>query len=504
MFESEGRTALVEYLKTQKWGVIKSGYEPLQVYMPKIQTFKLPPAAVGKGHVKMRLDIEYGIQEKDIFQRLGSYMRQIDLLFNLHPQIQSFVRLFDDNLAKFKEPQKVKESVEAFLRNLKKYNIEGGLFERMVARLYSQAMQAVIMPSPVLAFRNTLQNAAFEHDKSILIDPRNKRLTPEDTEYLETYVLQTKPMIREYFMSGEQPLWGLGRLTRFVERIALYPHSDIFNRNWSFWAKKNQIDRAPEGVKEMMKAARFDDMTNLEQRRALGILARDGREAMARYVARVHVDDVHFLYERAQRSPAEQTTLGRVVGNLALFPRAYTEKLAHALAKLRADNYQEQWRGLKILLSVVAGGIAVGAFYTKVTGRRRNPYNPLELFAFRPGGLMWASIDRIGAVYSDMVLAISGDKRALAALTTAIPETANMFIPLYDITLRGYEALTDQKNVDRKTLRQIRMIIDKEYAIRGGAYDVRRDAIEKWQYFIGGAGIDQKIQKGLEGRKAID
>jgi ParB-like chromosome segregation protein Spo0J len=503
IFESEGREALVEYLKTQTWGVINSGYEPLQVYMPKIQTFKLPPAAVGKGHVKMRLDIEYSTQERNIFQRLGSYMRQIDLLFNLHPQIQAFVRLYDDNLTKFKEPKKAKQSIEGFLKNLKKYNIEEGFFERMIARLYSQAMQAVIMPSPVLAFRNTLQNAAFEHDKSILIDPRNKRLTAEDVEYLETYVLQTKPMIREYFMSGEQPLPGLGALTRFVERIALYPHSDIFNRNWSFWAKKNQVDRAPEGVKEMMRYVHFDDMTNLEQQRALGILARDGKDAMGRYIARVHVDDIHFLYERAQRSPAEQTTLGRVVGNLALFPRAYTEKLAHALTKLRADNYQEQWRGLKILLSVVAGGIAVGAFYTKVTGRRRNPYNPLELFAFRPGGLLWASVDKVGAVYSDMVLAIGGDKRALAALTTAIPETANMFIPLYDITLRGYEALTDQKNVDRKALRQIRMIIDNEYEIRGGAYRVRRNAIESWQYFIGGAGIDQEIQKKVEGRKAI-
>ncbi len=91
--------------------------------------------------------------------------------------------------------------------------------------------------------------------------------------------------------------------------------------------------------------------------------------------------------------------------------------------------------------------------------------------------------------------AVQGDERGLAALTTAIPRSADMLIPFYDYTLRGFEALTDQKNVDRKALRQIRMLIDKEYKIRGGAYKLERNALEKWQYFLGGAGVDQTIQE---------
>ncbi|GAI12134.1 unnamed protein product, partial [marine sediment metagenome] len=215
------------------------------------------------------------------------------------------------------------------------------------------------MPSPVLAFRNLFQNAAFEHDKTILIDTRNKKLTDKDIEYLETYVLQTRAMIEEYFMVAEKPFVGLRFLTKLVDKIRLYPHSDIANRHWSFWAKINQVDRALEkdSVAEMMKEARFNDITELEQRRALGILAKDGKDAMAKYVARIHVDDIHFLYERSQRSPAEMTPLGKVVGNLFLFPRAYGEKLAHATNKmLKGKTYQEQWRGLKILFAVIAGG----------------------------------------------------------------------------------------------------------------------------------------------------
>jgi len=68
-----------------------------------------------------------------------------------------------------------------------------------------------------------------------------------------------------------------------------------------------------------------------------------------------------------------------------------------------------------------------------------------------------------------------------------------MFIPFYDYTLRGYEALTDQKNVDRRAIRRLREMIDNEYKVRGGAYKVRRNALKKWQYFIAGAGVDEEI-----------
>ena len=111
---------------------------------------------------------------------------------------------------------------------------------------------------------------AFEHDKSILIDPRNKKLSDADTEYVETYVLQQRAMIEEYFMVGEKPLPGLKFLTSLIDKVKIYPYSDITNRYWSFWAKKNQVDRALENrsVSEMMKEAKFNDITALEQKMA--------------------------------------------------------------------------------------------------------------------------------------------------------------------------------------------------------------------------------------------
>ncbi|GAI04233.1 unnamed protein product, partial [marine sediment metagenome] len=198
-------------------------------------------------------------------------------------------------------------------------------------------------------------------------------------------------------------------------------------------AKINQVDRALEkDVAGMMKEARFNDITELEQRKALGILAKDGKEAMARYISRVHVDDIHFLYERSQRSPAEMTPLGKVIGNLFLFPRAYGEKLAHAANKmLRGKTYQEQWRGLKILFGVIGGGMVVGVLFTKITGRKRNPYDPLNILSYQPGGLALGALASVSKVFVDIMLSLAGSKEAAYRLTSEIPKAADMFIPFF-------------------------------------------------------------------------
>ena len=428
-------------------------------------------------------------------------MRQIDMLNDLSPKINAFVQLFEDNQDKFNNPKRVRESVEVWLQTLKRYNIEGNFWSRLTARLYAQAMRATIMGEPVLAFRNCpCQNIAFEHDKSILYDPRNKPLTEEDTAYLETYVQQQRAMIEEFFMMGEKPLPGLETLSNIIDKVRLYPWSDVLNRRWGFWAKINHVRRAQQAgtLAEVMEGAKFSDMSDLEQRMALSILASEGEDAMARYVAGVHVADIHWRYARAERAPVEMGSgLARVYGNLMLFSRAYGEKLARQADKFfTSPEYEQRWRAAKVLLSVIAGGMLAGALYTKITGRKRNPYNPLVILSWKPGGLAQGAIDAVSEAYNNMMLGLGGDKRSQAVFLNALPGMADMFVPFYDVTLRGIEAGTDQKNVDYRFVRQMREAIDKEYKVRGGAYKVRRDAVEKWQYFIGGPGVDEGKKKG--------
>lgn len=508
IYESKGYDELVAYMKTQEWGVIKSGYDPLQVVSAQVRLYKAKSTTLGKNHIKVRKDIEYKEQDKNVIQRLFSYKRQMDNLSVMRLKIRAFVTLTDKNLDKFKDPNRVKTTIEVFFRELKGYDRPENWFDRGLNRLYAQAMTTIIMGSPALAFRNLGQNIGLGHDKMMLIDPRNKNLTPEELDYLETYVQQAEFMRIDWFMTGEKPLPGLKFLTDIIKKVNLYPRSDIANRHWGYWAKINQIRMAFDkdvSLEKKMKAAKFSDMTLLEQKRALQILSKDGQKVMEKYVARVYVDDVHFIYERAQRAPAEMGRMGRVFGNLMLFPRAYWEKLAQHSKKMtdKKAPFREQVRAFKVIASVLIGGALVSVAYQKVTGRRKPPYDPFELLAYQPGGLAVQTINAVSDVFTNLVLASKGDERALAALTTAIPNALDMFVPFYNYALRGIEATTDTKNIDRLALRKLRMLIDKEYQVRGGAYKLERKAMEKWQYFLGGAGIDVAIKEREKKEKEL-
>ncbi len=506
IYESKGYDDLVEYMGDQEWGIIKSGYSPLRVITPKVREYQPSPQTFGKSHIKVRTDIEYHEQDKDIIQRLFSYKKQMDNLVDMRPKVRALITLVDKNLDKFKDPTRIASNIEAFFRELKGYNKPENWFDRGLNRLYAQAMQTIIMPSPVLSGRNLLQNVAFGHDKTILIDPRNKKLTDDELDYLNTYISQIESMKADWLMVGEKPLPGLGILTKIVQKIGIYPYSDLANRHWGYWGKINQVNRAFTGDKSLdkkMAEAKFSDMELTEQKMALQILAKDGEEEMARYVARVYVDNTQFLYDRSQRSPAEMGRVGRWAGNLMLFPRAYWEMLLKQSKKFAGKDvpFNERLRAFKVIANIIIGGIMVDVAFKKVTGRQQGPYDPIALLAYEPGGLAIGTAQAVTDVYTNILMASKGDERALAALTTAIPAAADMFIPFYSYALRGIEASTDTKNIDRKALRKLRMLIDSEYAIRGGAYILERNAIEKWQYFLSGAGIDVSIQEKQEKEK---
>jgi len=148
IYESKGYDDLVEYMKTQEWGVIKNSYDPLQVVSPKVRLYKAKATTLGKSHIKVRKDIEYKEQDKNIIQRLFSYKRQMDNLSIMRPKIRAFVTLVDKNLDKFKDPNRIRTNIEVFFRELKGYDRPENWFDRGINRLYAQAMITIIMGSP--------------------------------------------------------------------------------------------------------------------------------------------------------------------------------------------------------------------------------------------------------------------------------------------------------------------------------------------------------------------
>ena len=501
IYDSKGVNALINYLKREGWGIVKSGYEPMEAVIRKVSTHRMPDIAVGKSHIKVR-GIEYSKQDRSILQRLQSYMRQMDTLSYLQPKIKALVRVIDDNVEKFDEPDKVTATLSTYLDNLKHTNYEDGLAEEVLRKIYSQAITTRVLADPLKVVRNLLQNAAFSEDRRDLINPINEKLSDEDAAYLETYVQQDKVMMSDWAYVGEEPFnlpiigqhrLGINRLTKWVQRHTLYPMSDRINRMWCFWAKINRVRRAFEGkgtLAHKMKEARFSDMQRAEQLMALNILARDGVDDMARYIAKVHTDNTHFLYAREQRSPAEQTKVGKLVFNLFVFRRAALEKAFLQMGKATAQPGQRARAG-RVLIGLVVWSTLMGILWRKFTGRDDSPYSYIDFLQQNSGGLQMASIEKVEDVYNNMLGAVTGDERALAALPTAITSAADYMIPFYDMGLQAIEATTDTRNIDTRALREIRAMIDKEYEVRGSAYEMERSLVEKFQYTFAGEGVDR-------------
>ena len=507
IYDTEGFDPLIEYLKTQPWGIIRSGYEPTESVIRKVSTHRMPDIAIGKSHIKVR-GIQYVKQDRNILQRLDAYMRQMDTISFLQPKIKALVRTVDDVLEQFDEPSKVGSAISVYLDNLKRTNYEEGLVEEVLRKIYSQSITTLVLADPTKPVRNLLQNLAFAEDRKDFLNPENKKLTSKENEYLETFVHQDRVMLSDWAFVGEEPLnlpiigqkrLGLASLSKWVQRHTLYPGSDRLNRTASFWAKTNRIKKAfakNVSLAKKMKEARFSDMQKQEQQLALGILARDGVDAMTRYVAKVHTDNTHFLYAREQRSPAEQTKLGKMVLNLALFKRAALEKAALQIQKtLETDSsFENRKRAALVFVNLMAWSIITNLLWKTITGKKFGAYDFINFLEFEAGGLQLSAVETITDVYNSMLKATKGDSKALAALTVAIPKAGDMFIPFYDLGLRAIEATLGTKNIDRAALKKIREAIDSEYKSRG-VEKVNRDLVEKLQFVLAKSKPDEKKKK---------
>lgn len=513
ILETKGTDAAIDYMKTQNWGVIRSGFEPLENITLRIRSFVMPAKAMAKGHIKPRTQIEYMQQERNIFQRFDSYLRQIDNLSVLKPKINAFVGLVEDNLGKFDNPQDVRASIEVFLLNLKHINPSGnGLIEKVIRMLYGQALTTRVLGDPLKIVRNyPTQNLVFEQDKSTLFDSRNKPLTAEDMEYFTTNIEQSNPLMREWAFAGEKPLPIpiAKQLTQFIRKYTLYPWSDTKNRLMSDTAKINQVRRAVDeargDIDRMMKLAKYSDYEVAEQRMALGILALEGSDSMSRYIARCHVENTHYLYDTKQRSPAEQTVTGKLVLNLFLFRRASLEKLFRNIAKAadKKAQPQQRLRATKVVSVLLVSSFVMGLIWKRLTGQRRTPYDYIGFMEFQPGGLMWGAVESFSEAYNSLLNAARGDTKALEFMAVSIPRCSDLLLPFYKQSLDALEATIGAKNLDRKAIRMLRELIDNEYKIRGGAYKVEREWYEAIQYAIAGAGVDVKEEKKKTARKGI-
>ena len=305
-------------------------------------------------------------------------------------------------------------------------------------------------------------------------------------------------MMTDWAFVGEDPI-VFKRLTKWVQRNTLYPSSDRINRTISFHAKINRVRRAfakDQSLVKKMRDARFSDMQKNEQKTALGILAKDGVDDMARYVAKVHTDNTHFLYGREERSPAEQTRVGKLALNLFLFRRAALEKALFQLSKVfqKGTGFRAKRRAASVLVTLLGMSYLVGILWKKVTGQKYSPYSYFSFLELNFGGLAVATIEKAEDVFNSMlsILTMDPQKRgkAIENFGTDLTKSADYMIPFYDIGLRAIEATIGSENIDRIPARKLRELIDKEYKSRGLS-KIERSLVEKIQFtFAKGGGVE--------------
>lgn len=520
IYEGKGKDALIEYLNTRTWGVRKSGYEPLSVVNPRMYLKGVKVGTFGKGHIRPREGVSYPAQDRNILQRLNSYIRQMYGMTELQPSVRRFIRVFEDAAPLIKNPQRVAENFTRAINEMKGYRDVGGPMARGLLRLYGQTMAAVFN-QPHLWIRNLMiQNLGFHPDRHRFFLPStHKPLSEQNLIYFRVFVSQKMGLIRDYLMRQFKPLPGFGRLVRMANRVSRYPWTDETNRTKSFQMRYNRVQEAltkyseDKNIDKLVSRSGLVGLEPLQQKEALGLLARDtvdygiaglepvsGEEAFAQYIAKETTNNVHWLYERSQRAPVEMGSVGRIFSNLLTFPRSYYQKLIFQGRKLRPGSMAtsaEKRYAFKTIIGMIVMGILVGEGYNRITGKKFNPGHPLYILTWTPGGLALAvAVDLSNTVY-DLVMAAYGDKDALARFTTSLPKVARILIPFYNWTINSIETATDKRYIDRYALRLLRAKIDEEYEPRHEYYQMERDLKTKLQhaFFAGEAPEKEKEEE---------
>lgn len=516
IYEGKGAEALRVFLDTQDWGVIRTGYDPRSIVKPKLHLYPAKPTTFAKGHIQTRSGIEYYAEDRDILSRYRSYTKQMMGLTDLAPLVRAFDRVFTEHAGKL-EPGTMREVARALSRGMnemKGYREDGGFILHIIERNYALVATTVFW-RPDLVLRNKFQNFAFNSDywAGRFMDLRNKALTDARRLWFETFVAQQRGVTQDLLLYQEQPLPGTGRVLRLARRTSLYPWSDKSNRAECFMVRINRVDRALEAyekhgdINKLIKDCGLFEFEPRQQAEALELLAMDsvdygiegmipvsGKEAFALYNAQQLTNNVHFLYDRAQRAPAEMGAAGKTLGNILVFNRSWGERLllqANKLADPKA-SMREKIHALKIIIGIIVAGLIAGEAYKRVTGKTHNPYNPLNILTWTPGGLAMGVVEDISNTIYWMTEAVQGDRNALGKLPSLISGCATLCLPFYRNFILAVDTITDMKNVDVWAMRKIREMIDDEYEVRGGTHEVERTLLEKFQHALL-AGKDEPV-----------
>ena len=515
IYESQGETALNEFLKTKTWGVLKSGYSFSQVIHPQLRIGQRISVRATTTSLHQRKGLEFRKDERTSWERLIAYERQM-IGLNLQPFFRKMDREFSHIVAqgRLADPSADGNKISLFLREVKGFPIESPVV-RILLRLGGWSF-GTLSKVPWMSVRNLHQNIAFHPDKAEVLRALttggffgNPTTRAGRFAYTNALVHQFRGVMQEQLLMGymgKTPIENLIRVSDY------YHLSDKLNRTASMAGSGAKADRALKAFQKDGNAEKFlrnsgaNELSLTEQIRILEYLAQpnydyggaletvSGGEAAIRDVAKKITTLTHFNYTRYLRSTIEMGEVGRVFGSLVAFPRSVAERYSDFFSRLRPSRKLSgvaRRRAVHSLLAMVIGSAVASVMLSAITGKKRDAYNPLLVLQWQVGGLAIGSAQELNELYRHLSnLAFTEEESqkdyAMKELAILIPRLGDMFIPFYAPTMNAIEALYDERYIDRKTLRQLRAMFDESYKPNLEFYEKERTTIEAWQHGLFG------------------
>lgn len=502
IYELQGPEALMDYCKTIEWGVMKSGYEPLSVLRPALVLQAGAPSAskIGTGHIKTRTAIEYKRQDRTIFQRYNTYLKQIYGLVYLQPSINHWTHMFDKATAKLPNAMGVARDLAKHLEAIKGYYPGEGTLAVALRKIYNYTSACLIGLKPLSWIRNRLNNVLYPRIQEIFL--RHRPLTKAEVEECKDYCWQERPLLEYYMLQGdEKPMRGMRSLVQWARKVRVFPWIDNTNRIEAWSAKALAVERAYKSFQthndmdRFIKEAHFNDLESLEQKHALILLVTNGIEDCKNYMATQLTHNTNFVYDWTQRSPAE---LGdRTLSNLMAFPRGYAELFIKNSEKVLNDKlpHADRWEALKSVLMVFLMIGLSGEVYKKATGDKSNPYAPASVLMWSPGGLLVGAWTDFMTTAYQMQQAMKGDKNALNQAINGLAQVPQMTVPGLKIFLNIAEGAMGIRKIDTYAIKKMISLIDQRYRVVARNYEVQRSIINAWQHAL--LGTDPAYQEIL-------
>ena len=494
------------YLFTLEWGVIEHGFDPRMIASPGLRVGRRGGLRVtrGKGRLMRREKIEFpaGKMSKNILARLASYVEQMEIQWRIEPEIDTLGEWWDIVGDKFEHWGQIEKGLETWLERVQGISLGYNWFDRQVRRLWRQAMAAVFL-EPFMAFRNLHQAMLFHPDRMELARVMFEwKSLPADVREqfhigFDTYISQLGGLRRDWLHVGERGFLVPEWFNRMADTICLYGMSDYYPRQWSAMAAFNKAYRATQqyrkdgNIGKWIKDSGAIHLRQTERNYALthylgqvdetfdkgiaGFREIDSNFMTSFYIAKRIADITHFKYRRSSRGLIEMGKTGSTLWNLVVFLRGYAQRLYFQAEKIkRAFRGEATWAearsGYFDIMKLVMVSMLISQMFATLTGRRRNPYDPLNiLFGWQFGGLFVGIAQDVSILIGDLATIINPnateeDKQfALNRIPRAVSRIPETLIPFLRRGIDIAETLLSKKNIVAYGVRQLIAMLDEKY-----------------------------------------